>query len=78
MSDYLQLSFFNWHLVARDVQERGRDLEHILNQYTTLVKPAFEEFCLPVSVFVLISIKIEVISGKSDRSAFLVFFNEST
>ena len=27
---------------------RGRDLEQILSQYTTFVKPAFEEFCLPV------------------------------
>ncbi|KAM4877124.1 uridine-cytidine kinase 1 isoform 2-T2 [Thomomys bottae] len=33
--------------VLRDVQ-RGRDLEQILTQYTTFVKPAFEEFCLPV------------------------------
>ncbi len=32
---------------------RGRDLEQILTQYTTFVKPAFEEFCLPVS-FILI------------------------
>lgn len=29
---------------------RGRDLEQILTQYTTFVKPAFEEFCLPVPV----------------------------
>lgn len=28
--------------------KRGRDLEQILTQYTTFVKPAFEEFCLPV------------------------------
>jgi len=33
--------------VLRDIEERGRDLEHVLHQYTTLVKPAFEEFCLP-------------------------------
>lgn len=33
--------------VLRDVH-RGRDLEQILTQYTTFVKPAFEEFCLPV------------------------------
>lgn len=30
---------------------RGRDLEQILSQYTTFVKPAFEEFCLPVPIF---------------------------
>ena len=36
-------------LVLRDVNERGRDLDQILYQYTTFVKPAFEEFCLPVS-----------------------------
>lgn len=34
-------------LVLRDMK-RGRDLEQILTQYTTFVKPAFEEFCLPV------------------------------
>ena len=38
-------------LVLRDIEDRGRDLEHILQQYTNLVKPAFEEFCLPVSLF---------------------------
>lgn len=32
---------------------RGRDLDQILNQYTTFVKPAFEEFCLPVSMMVI-------------------------
>ncbi|MGH0132618.1 UNVERIFIED_CONTAM: hypothetical protein FKN15_040769 [Acipenser sinensis] len=31
--------------VLRDMK-RGRDLEQILTQYTTFVKPAFEEFCL--------------------------------
>uniref|UniRef100_H2VCF0 uridine/cytidine kinase n=1 Tax=Takifugu rubripes TaxID=31033 RepID=H2VCF0_TAKRU len=35
--------------VLRDMS-RGRDLEQILTQYTTFVKPAFEEFCLPVSL----------------------------
>ena len=33
--------------VLRDISERGRDLEHVLHQYTSLVKPAFEEFCIP-------------------------------
>ncbi|XP_043942761.1 uridine-cytidine kinase 2-like [Protopterus annectens] len=35
--------------VLRDISERCRDLEQVLTQYTTFVKPAFEEFCLPVS-----------------------------
>jgi len=35
--------------VLRDIQERGRELEQVLTQYTQFVKPAFEEFCLPVS-----------------------------
>lgn len=35
-------------LVPRDINERGRDLEQVLNQYMNFVKPAFEEFCLPV------------------------------
>lgn len=39
-------------LVLRDMN-RGRDLEQILTQYTTFVKPAFEEFCLPVSMMVI-------------------------
>ena len=33
--------------VERDTKERGRCLENTLNQYLRLVKPAFEEFCLP-------------------------------
>jgi len=37
--------------VLRDIRERGRDLEQVLTQYTTLVKPAFEEFCLPTKKF---------------------------
>lgn len=39
-------------IVLRDMK-RGRDLEQILTQYTTFVKPAFEEFCLPVSANVI-------------------------
>ena len=37
-------------IVLRDIEERGRDLENVLFQYTNLVKPAFEEFCMPVSI----------------------------
>ncbi|KAL7377386.1 hypothetical protein ABVT39_026751 [Epinephelus coioides] len=37
--------------VLRDMT-RGRDLEQILTQYTTFVKPAFEEFCLPTKKYV--------------------------
>lgn len=40
--------------VLRDMG-RGRDLEQILTQYTTFVKPAFEEFCLPVSMITIIN-----------------------
>lgn len=40
---------FTFPSVLRDISERGRDLEQILSQYITFVKPAFEEFCLPVS-----------------------------
>jgi len=31
------------------MKDRGRQLDQILHQYITYVKPAFEEFCLPVS-----------------------------
>ena len=37
--------------VLRDISERGRDLEHVLHQYTSLVKPAFEEFCIPTKKY---------------------------
>ena len=37
--------------MLRDIDERGRDLEHVLHQYTSLVKPAFEEFCIPTKKF---------------------------
>lgn len=37
--------------VLRDIKERNRDLEQILNQYTSFVKPAFEEFCLPTKKY---------------------------
>ena len=32
------------------MKELGRDLDQILHQYSGYVKPAFEEFCLPVSI----------------------------
>ncbi|KAF0311501.1 Uridine-cytidine kinase 2-B [Amphibalanus amphitrite] len=37
--------------VRRDTRERGRNLDMVLDQYTRLVKPAFEEFCLPTKKF---------------------------
>ncbi|XP_077268285.1 uridine-cytidine kinase isoform X2 [Temnothorax americanus] len=37
--------------VPRDIKERGRDLDYVLNQYMNFVKPAFEEFCLPTKKF---------------------------
>ncbi|XP_074524549.1 uridine-cytidine kinase 2-A [Halichoeres trimaculatus] len=37
--------------VLRDISERGRDLESVLAQYITFVKPAFEEFCLPTKKY---------------------------
>ncbi|KAG8436515.1 hypothetical protein GDO86_007571 [Hymenochirus boettgeri] len=37
--------------VLRDINERGRDLEQVLTQYITFVKPAFEEFCLPTKKY---------------------------
>lgn len=38
-------------LVARDTKERGRPLSQVLHQYLNLVKPAFEEFCLPTKKY---------------------------
>ncbi|MCI4377868.1 hypothetical protein PGIGA_G00208200 [Pangasianodon gigas] len=37
--------------VLRDISERGRELEQVLSQYITFVKPAFEEFCLPTKKY---------------------------
>jgi len=37
--------------VQRDIKERGRSLQNILHQYLTLVKPAYEEFCLPTKKY---------------------------
>ncbi|XP_054621486.1 uridine-cytidine kinase 2-B [Dunckerocampus dactyliophorus] len=37
--------------VLRDIGERGRELEQVLAQYITFVKPAFEEFCLPTKKY---------------------------
>lgn len=37
--------------VPRDIKERGRDLDHVLTQYMTFVKPAFDEFCSPTKKF---------------------------
>ena len=37
--------------VLRDVRERGRHLELVLNQYDQYVKPAFEEFCQPTKKY---------------------------
>lgn len=48
----MQLFFFYFafsNIVPRDINERGRDLDQVLTQYMTFVKPAFEEFCSPVS-----------------------------
>lgn len=55
--------------VLRDISERGRELEQVLNQYITFVKPAFEEFCLPVSIF------INVFQTKPHFSIIIAAFN---
>ena len=41
-------NYFDIFVVLKDTEEHGRDLDTVLNTYTELVKPAFEEFCLPV------------------------------
>lgn len=44
----MKIFFFKFFIVLRDLKERGRDLENILEQYTKFVKPAFDEYILPV------------------------------
>ena len=38
-------------IVLRDTKERGRDLTTVLDQYLKLVKPSYEEFCLPTKKY---------------------------
>jgi len=37
--------------VIRDINERARELQSVIHQYTLFVKPAFEEFCLPTKKY---------------------------
>jgi len=37
--------------VVRDVTERKRNLNAVINNYFNFVKPAFEEFCLPTKKY---------------------------
>ncbi|KAF1660490.1 UNVERIFIED_CONTAM: Uridine-cytidine kinase 2-B, partial [Eudyptes robustus] len=37
--------------VERDTMERQRNLNQVIHQYLGLVKPAFEEFCLPTKKY---------------------------
>uniref|UniRef100_A0A7E4ZRA0 Uridine kinase n=1 Tax=Panagrellus redivivus TaxID=6233 RepID=A0A7E4ZRA0_PANRE len=37
--------------VQRDLEERGRNIAQVLHQYTTFVKPAFDEFCFQTKKF---------------------------
>ena len=50
VADIVESCFHVSLTVERDMKERERPLEQILHQYITYVKPAFEEFCLPVSM----------------------------
>jgi len=44
--------------VLRDTKDRGRDLDQVLNQYIKFVKPAFEEFTLPVRDWLWFSVAV--------------------
>ncbi|XP_074702721.1 uridine-cytidine kinase 1 isoform X1 [Strix aluco] len=64
--------------VLRDMK-RGRDLEQILTQYTTFVKPAFEEFCLPTKKYADVIIPRGVDNmGKRELGSQSDFSGEST
>jgi len=57
------------------MKDRGRQLEQILHQYMTFVKPAFEEFCLPVSRhFSLLAIVVSRLSTHLIYWATLIAF----
>ena len=34
-----------------EMEDRGRSLDHVLHQYTHLVKPSFQEFCVPTKKY---------------------------
>lgn len=59
--------------VLRDIKERGRDLDQVLNQYTMYVKPAFEEFSLPVRLEIRIKISFIVNDPKKLISTKMCF-----
>lgn len=40
----------NIFTVKRDIAERGRDIKGVLEQYEKFVKPAFDDYILPVSI----------------------------
>ncbi len=37
--------------IRRDIQERGRDLEGVLTQYETFVKPSFDDYIMPTKKY---------------------------
>lgn len=53
MNIIVKIEYYQFLIVTvpRDIKERGRDLDYVLNQYMNFVKPAFEEFCLPTKKF---------------------------
>ena len=50
----IYLLYDKMFIVEKDTKERGRSLNYVLKQYTDMVKPAFEEFTLPVRVCILL------------------------
>ena len=40
--------------LKRDIAERGRDMEEVLNRYQTTLKPMHEQFIEPTKAFLLI------------------------
>ena len=63
-------------IVLRDIEERGRDLENVLFQYTNLVKPAFEEFCMPVSIPLILTWHLNMFILRFFKYAFLIKSNQ--
>lgn len=54
--------------MLRDIKERGRSLESVIDQYTTFVKPAFEEFTLPVQMLLLLELILPLSSIYRQRN----------
>lgn len=56
--------------LQRDISERGRELEGVIQQYTRFVKPSYDHYIAPMMTHA----DLIVPRGKSIRMLSLIFF----